>query len=481
MLAQAVEQVEELDELLAVLRAASARVAAMPLRDLDGPQAAAARRVLRVVGDQVQLASATLLAAVEQDGRWATGGADRTAAGWASRREGIAYGEASRELRVGRAIEDLPGARAAIVSGEITRGHLDALAEVTTSEARRAALASGLPDRNEAFLLAQARRLGVDEFRKVTKGWAIAVDGPAAERDHTDAVVRESLAFSRRRDGLAVTGFLTHENGEVLTTAVRAVAGVPAKDDDRSIEQRQAAALAGVARLVLDKGLSGKGAQIRPHLSVHVSFESLERLAAEAAEREAAREAALEAGDSLGGSRSDGVSTGRPAAGADASTGRTAAAADASVALVAPAQLDSGEPLPRSVLERIACDSAVTRIVFGPEGHVLDVGRAERTYTKQLRRAVIARDRSCQYPGCAAPPNLGEVHHIRWWDRGGPTSVANGILLCWYHHGEVHRRDLRIEAVNHGFRFAYRDGRPVAPPGRDGPDPHPVDAGERVA
>ncbi|MBX9246398.1 DUF222 domain-containing protein [Actinotalea ferrariae] len=425
---QAVEGVEALDDVLAELRRLASRLVAMPLADLDGPEAAAARQVLRVVGDQLQLASATLLATVEQDGRWAVGGADRTAAGWAARREGIAYGEATRQLRLGQAIGGLPVARAAIVSGDITRGHVDALAEVVTSEARRAALTGDAADRNEAFLVEQAKTLGVDQFRKVVKRWAIAVDEPTAEREHTDAVVKESLSFARRRDGVAFTGFLTHENGELLTTAVRAVAGVPGKDDVRSLEQRQAAALVGVARLVLDKGLSAKGAQIRPHLNVLVPYETFERLA----------------------SRS---------AGADV------APASHDKALVPPAELMSGEPLPPSVLARIACDSEVTRIVFGPDSQVLDVGRAERTYTKQLRRGVLARDRHCQYPGCTAPPTLGEVHHIRWWDHGGDTSVGNGILVCWYHHGEVHKQNLQITRVPHGFQFARRDGRPLAPPG----------------
>lgn len=52
---------------------------------------------------------------------------------------------------------------------------------------------------------------------------------------------------------------------------------------------------------------------------------------------------------------------------------------------------ETGTPVPAGLLRRIACDSQVTRIVFGPDSQILDVGRARRTVTGQLRRAVIAR------------------------------------------------------------------------------------------
>ena len=417
------ETVEHLEELLVRLSADAAAIARLPLAGLDGDRAATARRTLRLIADRVQVASAALLAAVESDGRWAVGGRDRSLPGWVARHDGIGFGEARRELTLGRALVELPEARAAVVSGDITRGHADVLAEVAkSSPQRRAVLAGPLSDRNEASLVAQARRLPVDEFRKAARRWAIAVDTRTAEREHTEAVVRESLAFTRRRDGVAFTGLVTHENGELLISAIRAVAGVPSKDDDRSLEQRQAAALTGVARLVLDAGLSAKGAQIRPHLNVHVSYETFERLAA----------------------------------GCDSNDGRGHAGEPA--VLLAPAELASGEPIPPSVLARIACDSEVTRIVFGPDSQVLDVGRAERTYTKQIRRAVIARDRHCQFPDCTAPPTLGEVHHILWWVREGPTSVENGVLLCWHHHDQVHSRDLTIRRRPHGFDFAHPDG-----------------------
>ena len=114
-----------------------------------------------------------------------------------------------------------------VVEGTITAGHADALAEAAASSpARRAALLSGLPDRDEAFLLAQAQRLPVDQFRKVTSRWGIAVDGETAEREHAATVGKESLVVARRRDGVALSGFLTQENGEILTTALRAVMGV---------------------------------------------------------------------------------------------------------------------------------------------------------------------------------------------------------------------------------------------------------------
>jgi hypothetical protein len=97
------------------------------------------------------------------------------------------------------------------------------------------------------------------------------------------------------------------------------------------------------------------------------------------------------------------------------------------------------------VLRRLACDSAVTRIVFGPDGAVLDVGRAQRTVTGQMRRAVIARDQHCVYPGCDQPPSRCEVHHaVTHWADGGGTSVSNSALLCWYHHQLVDTRGITM-------------------------------------
>jgi Domain of unknown function (DUF222)/HNH endonuclease len=64
----------------------------------------------------------------------------------------------------------------------------------------------------------------------------------------------------------------------------------------------------------------------------------------------------------------------------------------------------------------------------------LDVGAATSTVPAHLRRAVIARDRHCSYPGCGQRPSACQVHHITPRSQGGVTSLANLVLLCTFHH-----------------------------------------------
>jgi len=48
--------------------------------------------------------------------------------------------------------------------------------------------------------------------------------------------------------------------------------------------------------------------------------------------------------------------------------------------------------------------------------------------------ALTARDAGCSFPGCAAPPQWCERHHIVPWVDGGATNLDNLTLLCGYHH-----------------------------------------------
>lgn len=470
------------DAVLARLRADVDALLALDLSGVDGASGPGLHRTLGVLADQVRSVAARVLAKVEADGRWQAG-PERTFAQWAARRQGSSVGGARREAALGRALDEaLPATAEAVAAGHVSLEHAQALAHYAqSSPARQAALASDDLRMNEAHLVRQAARQGVDQFRKTLARLGAAVDTATAERDHQRAAEREYMTVARRADGVAFQGFLTHEHGELVTTALRAVAGVPTADDTRTRDQRQADALVDAARLVLDRGLAGAGQAVRPHLSVTVSWESLQRQIAAAAKSDLERAASR-----ANSTAEDATGAGGVAAAEDATAWLPpgwAPGSDDPWEALAPGEHSDGTPVPPSVLARLACDSEISRVVFGPEGAVLDVGRAQRTFTGQQRRAVVARDRHCQFPGCTAPPTLCEVHHVRWWERDhGPTSIDNGILICWHHHAQIHARNLTITRNAGGWDFSRHDGTPLTdrPPGGDPPPPpppgHPHDA-----
>jgi hypothetical protein len=83
----------------------------------------------------------------------------------------------------------------------------------------------------------------------------------------------------------------------------------------------------------------------------------------------------------------------------------------------------------------------LSRIIVAGQSEILDVGRATSTATPAQWKALVARDRHCQHPGCRRPPADCQAHHKWYWTRGGPTDLENLELLCWYHHRERHRHD----------------------------------------
>jgi hypothetical protein len=118
--------------------------------------------------------------------------------------------------------------------------------------------------------------------------------------------------------------------------------------------------------------------------------------------------------------------------------------------------------------QRIACDASRLVMRHAHDGSVLDVGRKTRTIPAAIRRALLARDRHCQFPGCTARRCDG--HHIRHWAEGGPTSLDNLTLLCRRHHRAVHEGGFTIARSDDGTPTFYRpDGTcveiaPALPP-----------------
>jgi hypothetical protein len=100
--------------------------------------------------------------------------------------------------------------------------------------------------------------------------------------------------------------------------------------------------------------------------------------------------------------------------------------------------LDSGDRVAPETARRIACDARILPAVLGGVGQPLDLGRERRLITGALRRALVLRDGGCAFPGCDRPPRWCDGHHVRHWADGGPTSLANAVLLCGYHHRLIH-------------------------------------------
>ncbi|MEU4364743.1 DUF222 domain-containing protein [Promicromonospora sp. NPDC023987] len=277
--------------------------------------------------------------------------------------------------------------------------------------------------------------LNADQFRTVARRFATVTDPDSDDVEDDKAAEGEFLDLARTFGGYHVAGFLTDEHGLLLTTAVNAVMGAPAAEDGRTPGQRRAQGLADVVRLVLDANEASPGAAIAPHLNVTVSWTELVTQAARSRDG-----LCLTCGQTVPGGPAVAVVD---HAGGGGGVGGAASAPSSLLSAGGPVFTETGGRVPRALLRRLACDSVITRIVFGPDGAVLDVGRAQRTVTGQMRRAVIARDKHCVFPGCDQPASRCEVHHaVRHWADGGSTSVANSALLCWHHHQLVDTRGI---------------------------------------
>jgi hypothetical protein len=266
----------------------------------------------------------------------------------------------------------------AVGTDEISLDQLRVMAEVP--DRLHAELAG-----DEAVLVEAVAGLSVADTRRVIEYWKQAVDGPGADGDVDRMAEERYLHASRTMGGMVkIDGWLDPLSGEVLLEAL-AVATPPRRQDDmRTPRQRRADAIVDLARSFLDSG-QGPGSE-RPHLLVLTDLEALE---------------------GHGGGTHETV---------------------------------TGQVLTPEQIRELACDATITRIVFGPEGQPVDIGRATRVIPPAMRKAVIARDRHCQHPGCDRPARWSDIHHIIHWADGGATAIANLILLCRFHHTWEHRQ-----------------------------------------
>ncbi|OFB44906.1 hypothetical protein BA059_01910, partial [Mycolicibacterium sp. (ex Dasyatis americana)] len=105
------------------------------------------------------------------------------------------------------------------------------------------------------------------------------------------------------------------------------------------------------------------------------------------------------------------------------------------------------------------CD-ATCEVWLERQGQPISVGRATRTISRRLRRALEHRDRCCVVPGCGATRGL-HAHHIVHWEDGGRTDLDNLVLVCPYHHRAHHQGGITITGPAHRLVVTDPTGKPL--------------------
>jgi hypothetical protein len=90
---------------------------------------------------------------------------------------------------------------------------------------------------------------------------------------------------------------------------------------------------------------------------------------------------------------------------------------------------ESKSDLPIETVRRLCCDGSLVPVIEDENRNPLNLGRKHRVVQPALKRALLARDKCCRFPGCTHERWL-DAHHVVHWADGGETSLANTIMLC---------------------------------------------------
>ena len=100
-----------------------------------------------------------------------------------------------------------------------------------------------------------------------------------------------------------------------------------------------------------------------------------------------------------------------------------------------PGQLSGYGAIPASVARELASDATWKRFITDPQtGNLLDYGREKYEPPQALVDFLLARDRTCRFPGCRQPASKSDIDHAQSWETGGETKPENLGLLCRRHH-----------------------------------------------
>lgn len=302
--------------------------------------------------------------------------------GWLESQAGMTGREAHRVVRRARFVAACPVTGSAWASGEIATDKVDRIETV-----RHAAHADDAFAAFESALLRVAVHGTVTDLAGTAGRWRDALDNERQGdiASHAQAQIdREHLHVSSTYLGMGVlAGEFTPEHREQIETALdREVDRLRIPDDQRTLSQLRAEALASIMRAYNSQAINAGTTQ--PHISVHVDLSTW-------------------TGTGIGLSE----------------TAR-------------------GTSLSRDTIARLACNAAISIITHDGNRIPLDMYRASRTFTPQQRRALEYRDGCCRFPGCTRRATATEAHHVDWWELDGQTNIENAALLCHFHHRLLH-------------------------------------------
>ncbi len=352
------------------------------LRDLEPDDIAGRLRIERQVVDYLELRFSLDAATFAESSAFLEADPGDNPVHWMRQECKMQYGVGADRLNVGKQVGRLAKSADALVAGEIGFAHLSVMASTLRSVPR-------LPDDTEfpeGELLQQAKSSTPGRFWHYCVRVRHALNAAAvAAEQRIDAEERWFRITPLENGCSLVSGQLDSIGAASLRTVLEPLAQRMGQADDRCLERRQADALVEMASLLLDSGRLPHRATQRPHLQVTTTLETLRGL------------------------------SGSPAA-----------------------DMEFSQPVSTKTVQRIACDSSIARVVFGPGSVVVEAGRARRVVSGGMRRALNTRDQHCQWPGCERPATATAAHHLVHWVAGGATDLSNLVLLCLRHHWMVH-------------------------------------------
>ncbi len=133
--------------------------------------------------------------------------------------------------------------------------------------------------------------------------------------------------------------------------------------------------------------------------------------------------------------------------------------------------VDWGLPvdLPDEVLRDVAARAKLHVVAIWPPAE-LDLGRTQRLASAAQRRVLRALYPRCAIPGCEVRFSRTKMHHVWWWEDGGPTDLDNLLPICNRHHHAVHDRGWKLKLLpDRTLEITLPDGETMTtgPPQRE--------------